>query len=118
MSDPDIQEYTVISVHHQQLWAQDDAGEMVRAWAPPEGVVGKGVRVRIYLGERLEPLGWHDPASGQAVNQRYFDGTSPPTPRGLTCTGDCGLVWEAPAAAAIMVHHPHCLQCGGKLRPE
>lgn len=105
----------MIALRAEQLWAEDADGHILRAWRPALDGVRHGARIRAYCGEVSEIDGWHDPASGQAVNQRGYDGRTRATASALICDGGCGLQWHAPAATTVVAEGHGCLECGGRL---
>lgn len=107
---------TIIALREHQIWAEDGAGNLLRAWRPATANLSEGREIRLYPGEGDELAGWYDPASGLAVNQCCFDGTAEAQPRQLACQGTCGLVWLAPAAELLLRERPQCLECDGVLK--
>jgi hypothetical protein len=116
MSEPEFQECTVIALRGHQLWAEGDHGHIVRAWRPDEPGVRHGARIRVYWEEDGEINGWHDPESGQAVDQRHFDGRAEALAWPLACLNGCGVAWQAPSGAALLEAQHRCLHCGGALK--
>ena len=116
MTEPEFREYTVIALRKQQLWAEDARGDIIRAWKPKPAGVRHGAQVRVYCDESSEISGWHDPESGQAVDQRSFNGSVGAQPRSLACLGSCGIVWTTPTNEAALTSDSSCLHCGGPRR--
>lgn len=108
----------VMAVPARQLWLQVDDGDVLRAWAPtstPDRATASAT-VELYVDHAGEVNGWWDRATGMAVNQRHLDRAAPPaTGEPMACQGDCGLVWQAPAAARLQEHDERCLTCAGPL---
>lgn len=110
----------VMAVSQAQLWLHGEDGSVQRAWAPRghEALRSPGRPIELFVDADGETNGWRDPISGLAVNQRRSDRTSAPTTSApVACQGRCGLVWQAPAAAALLEHEEHCLACWGPLAP-
>ena len=108
----------VMAVADRQLWLQDSLDAILRVWAPAGASerLPSPTAVEVYLDGDGEVNGWWDPASGLAVNQRHLDRDTPPTTGvPMACQGGCGLVWTAPAAAALTANDEHCLTCAGRL---
>jgi hypothetical protein len=116
MSETPFDEYTVIALRKQQLWAEGAHGDILRAWRPQQAGVRHGAQVRVYSDESSEVSGWHDPESGQAVDQRRIDHAGGGEPRLLACLGACGIVWMTPADEALLASESACLHCGGPRR--
>lgn len=101
-----------------QIWFRGAAGGIIRAWAPSKAAdrLEEDVRVQIYVDADNQLNGWWDPGSGLAVNQRGFDASARPRRAvSMVCRGDCGLVWEAPAAHVLIAGGERCLTCSGPL---
>lgn len=108
----------VMAVSDIEPWMQATDGTIHRPWAPvADGLpVPIGSEVELYLDAEGAVNGWYEPRSGLAINQRCLSpGESPATHSDLACTGPCGVVWLAPAAARLRERHERCLTCAGRL---
>lgn len=98
-----------------QVWIQDDAGNILRGWLPTTGHsnLSPGDSIRVYCDGPDDLAGWATQDPGVAVNQRGFIQRS--EPRDLACQGPCKIVWIAPAPDAVVAGDKGCLECGGRL---
>ena len=115
MPNPQFRDCTVIALRGNQLWAEGAHGHILRAWRSDQPGVRHGASIRVYCDEGSEIYGWHDPESGQAVDQRGFDGRAGAEASSLRCRGGCGIAWQAPSRGAVLEAQRGCLQCGGTL---
>jgi hypothetical protein len=105
----------VIALRGNQLWAEGAHGHILRAWRPDQPGIRHGAIIHVYWDDSDDIEGWHDPESGQAVDQRHFDGRAGAEPWPLACLNGCGIAWQTPSGAALLDAEHRCLQCGGTL---